>query len=232
MGNLQNKAVSTQSLLFKTLITFLATIALIFIFAGTITYWQGWVFAVFYSVVAILTTGQYLRRKDLVSERINPGPGVKRWDRIIFKIFTLLCMAVIALSSLDAGRFGWSPKLPVIVYVVSNAVMYISYSFIIWAMFTNNFFSSRVRIQTDRGQYVVQQGPYSIVRHPGYLGVLFWLPSQALTLGSLWGLIPAGLAVITIIIRTYLEDKMLRQELSGYIEYTQKVRYRLIPGIW
>jgi protein-S-isoprenylcysteine O-methyltransferase Ste14 len=232
MRKLQNRKISIQSLLFKTLITFGVTIALIFIFAGTFRYWQGWAFVVFYSVFAILTAGQYIRRKDLVNERLNPGPGVKRWDRIIFKIFTLLCMVVIALSCLDAGRFGWSPKFPTSVYVISNAVMYLAYSFIIWAMFTNNFFSSRVRIQTDRGQYVVQQGPYSFVRHPGYLGVLFWLPSLALVLGSLWGLIPAGLAVITIIVRTYLEDKMLQKELPGYIEYSQKVRYRLIPCVW
>jgi protein-S-isoprenylcysteine O-methyltransferase Ste14 len=110
--------------------------------------------------------------------------------------------------------------------------MFASYGFIMWAMFTNNFFSSKVRIQSDRGQYVVQQGPYKFVRHPGYLGVLFWMPSTALTMGSLWGLIPAALAVLTIIIRTYLEDKTLQKELPGYIEYTQKVRYRLIPGIW
>jgi protein-S-isoprenylcysteine O-methyltransferase Ste14 len=110
--------------------------------------------------------------------------------------------------------------------------MMFSYFFILWAMWTNNFFSSRVRIQTDRGQYVVQEGPYSFVRHPGYLGVLFWQPSIPLSLGSLWGLIPACLAVISIIIRTYLEDRMLQKELPGYSDYTRKVRYRLIRGIW
>lgn len=227
-----NNSISTRSLLIKTLLTFGVTAAVIFASAGRLTYWQGWLFVGFYTIFAVLTAGRYVRRKALVSERLNPGPGVKWWDRIIFRIFASLCLVIIVLSSFDAGRFGWSPKLPAAVYIISNAVMYISYSFIIWAMFTNDFFSSRVRIQTDRGQYVVQSGPYSFVRHPGYLGVMFWLPSLAVVLGSLWALIPAGLAMITMLIRTYLEDQMLKKELTGYVEYSQKVRYRLLPGVW
>lgn len=232
MENSQNKTIPVHSIVFRSLLTFAATIAVIFVSAGRISYWQGWVFSSFYFVFAAVTAGQCVRRKSLVNERLNPGPGVKKWDGIIFRIFALLSFVIIVLSSLDAGRFSWSPKFSAVVYVIGNAMMYISYSFIIWAMFTNNFFSSRVRIQIDRGQYVVQNGPYSFVRHPGYLGVLFWLPSLAIVLGSLWGLIPAGLAMAAIIIRTYLEDKMLQNELPGYAEYSQKVRYRLLPGVW
>jgi protein-S-isoprenylcysteine O-methyltransferase Ste14 len=232
MEDSQNKTIPVRSIVFRSLLTFCATLAIIFTAAGRISYWQGWTFSAFYIVFAAVTAGQYVRRKSLVNERLNPGPGVKKWDGIIFRIYAFLSFVIIVLSSFDAGRFGWSPKFSAIVYVIGNAMMYISYSFIIWAMFTNNFFSSRVRIQIDRGQYVVQNGPYSFVRHPGYLGVLFWLPSLAIVLGSLWGLIPAGLAMAAIIIRTYLEDKMLQNELPGYTEYSQKVRYRLVPGIW
>jgi protein-S-isoprenylcysteine O-methyltransferase Ste14 len=99
-------------------------------------------------------------------------------------------------------------------------------------MWTNNFFSRVVRIQTDRGHYVVQDGPYRFVRHPGYLAGCFSLLSMPLALGSLWGLIPATLAVLLIIIRTYLEDATLQNELTGYHQYAKKVKYRLLPGIW
>lgn len=232
MENPQNKLISAYTVLGKTLLTFMVTIVVIFVSAGRFNYWQGWLFVGFYVVFAVLTSGRYICRRGLVSERLNPGPGVKWWDRIIFRIFAALCFVIIVVSSFDAGRFGWSSEFPLFVYVLSNAVMYISYSFIIWAMFTNDFFSSRVRIQSDRGQYVVRSGPYSFVRHPGYLGVIFWLPSLSLVLGSLWGLVPAGLAMITILIRTYLEDQMLKKELTGYIEYSQQVRYRLLPGVW
>jgi protein-S-isoprenylcysteine O-methyltransferase Ste14 len=233
MENIQNrKILSGRSILIRSVIAFLVTIALVFISAGTLNYWQGWLFVAFYVLISLLAITKLAGSKDLMSERIKPGPDVKWWDKIIFRIYVPLNSVIIVISSLDGGRFHWSPHFPAVVYIISFAVMSLSYAFIMWAMWTNNFFSSRVRIQTDRGQYVVQQGPYSFVRHPGYLGVLFWQPSIPIVLGSLWGLIPAALAVITIIIRTYLEDRMLQKELPGYIDYTKKVPYRLIPGIW
>jgi protein-S-isoprenylcysteine O-methyltransferase Ste14 len=233
MDELNNKRqISRAGIWARSMATFLVVIILIFASAGTLKYWQGWVFVSFYNLFTLLTIGQFGKRKDLIQERIKPGPGVKWWDKIIFNIYVPLNTIIIVISSLDNGRFHWSSPFPAWVYVISYIIMLLSYSFIMWAMFTNNFFSSRVRIQTDRGQYVVQEGPYRFVRHPGYFGVLFWQPSIPFCLGSIWGLIPAGLAVLTIVIRTYLEDKTLQKELPGYIEYTQKVRYRLIPGIW
>ena len=94
------------------------------------------------------------------------------------------------------------------------------------------FFSSVVRLQNDRGQEVVQQGPYRMIRHPGYVAGSLMAISISLVLGSLWGLIPAGAVLILLIIRTYLEDTTLQRELPGYSDYARKVKYRLIPGIW
>ena len=96
----------------------------------------------------------------------------------------------------------------------------------------NRFFSTTVRLQCDRGQYVIRSGPYRIVRHPGYVGGILLGISMALVLGSLWALIPAGGVLILLIIRTYLEDITLQKELQRYTDYAQKVRYRLVPGIW
>ena len=101
-----------------------------------------------------------------------------------------------------------------------------------WAVRVNRFFSSVVRIQSDRGHAVVMDGPYRWVRHPGYVAGIMLGPGLALAFGSLWALIPAGLMVLVLILRTWLEDRTLQRELPGYIEYAEEVPYRLAPGIW
>ena len=101
-----------------------------------------------------------------------------------------------------------------------------------WAMLSNRFFSGTVRIQEDRGHTVVADGPYRVVRHPGYVGMIVMFVLPPLVLGSLWALIPAGLAALATVIRTALEDKTLQVELPGYAEYAQRTRYRLLPRVW
>ena len=101
-----------------------------------------------------------------------------------------------------------------------------------WALVSNAFFATTVRIQDERGHTVVSDGPYQYVRHPGYAGWgLSWVVTP-LMLGSLWALIPAGLGAIALVVRTALEDRMLKEELDGYQDYAQRVRYRLLPGVW
>jgi len=118
------------------------------------------------------------------------------------------------------------------VYVAAYIVLAVACAFSLWAMWTNRFFSSVVRIQTDRGHHVVQGGPYRLIRHPGYVGAILSVLSTAVVLGSLWSLIPAGLTTVLVSVRTALEDATLQRELPGYAEYASKVRYRLLPGVW
>jgi protein-S-isoprenylcysteine O-methyltransferase Ste14 len=92
--------------------------------------------------------------------------------------------------------------------------------------------AATVRIQTDRGHQVISNGPYSVIRHPGYLGAGLWALGTPLVLGSAWGLVPAGIAIAALVARTRLEDRTLRNELPGYPEYAQRVPYRLIPYLW
>jgi protein-S-isoprenylcysteine O-methyltransferase Ste14 len=116
--------------------------------------------------------------------------------------------------------------------VIATAVALISALFITWAMRSNPFFSSTVRIQQERGHQVVSAGPYRWMRHPGYVGVVFHYLAMPLVFGSLWAYLPVALLFVITVIRTALEDRTLQSELPGYREYAQSVRYRLLPGVW
>jgi protein-S-isoprenylcysteine O-methyltransferase Ste14 len=233
MENTENKShFSYPVMLIKIYALFFVVSASIYAMAGRLNYWQGWLFCGITLILLVITSVKFVDRKDLMRERFKSGPGVKWWDRIFFIFHIIFVIALFDISVYDGGRFHWSPQLPVVVYIVAYIIFLASYSFILWSMLTNNFFSRNVRIQSDRGQYVVQDGPYSFVRHPGYLGMILVFLSMPIVFGSLWGLIPACLDVIAFIIRTYLEDKMLQKELPGYSDYAKKVPYRLMRGIW
>lgn len=207
-------------------------IAIIIILAGRVNYWQGWVFGGICCFGVLIQSIAFINKTDLIKERFKPGPGTKWWDKIFWAFYAPTFFAVFIIACLDAGRFRWTAQLPLSVYIIGYIVYLLSQFITSWSMWVNRFFSTTVRIQTDRGQVVVRNGPYSFVRHPGYVGGILLAISSSLILGSLWGLIPAGGVVFLLIIRTYLEDITLQKELQGYSDYAVKVRYRLLPGIW
>ncbi len=132
---------------------------------------------------------------------------------------------------LDAGRFQWSYLN--YYFLIPGYLLYIfSNILVIWAMMENKHFEATVRIQKDRGHKVITSGPYKLVRHPGYLAGIIYVIGLPMILGSVYGFIASAAAILIIIIRTGLEDKTLKNELEGYVEYSKKVKYRLIPGIW
>lgn len=204
----------------------------IFLLAGRLDYWQGWVFFGIGMTAGTSVAILFRKNPELLKERTKPGPGMKWWDKVFWIFNILLYFGILIFGPLDAGRFMLSPEIPTSTYVIGYVFHLVGYVIILWAMWINTFFSSVVRIQKDRGQKVIQDGPYKVVRHPGYVGAILIAPSTAIVLGSLWSLIPAALWIVAIIIRTYLEDKTLHKELEGYKEYAKKVSYRLIPGIW
>jgi protein-S-isoprenylcysteine O-methyltransferase Ste14 len=226
------KKLSYQRIMIRSFISIIAMGAAIFALAGRLDYWQGWLFFSTFLVLMVAFGVFFAKKQDLMQERIRPGPGVKWWDKIFFVIYVPLSFCVSLFAALDAGRFHWSPQLPIVLYPVTFVLILLGYCIIYWAMWTNNFFSSRVRIQTDRGQYVVTEGPYRYVRHPGYVGAIIFTPASAVLLGSLYALYPVAITIVLLVIRTYLEDLTLQKELPGYIDYTRQVRFRLIPGIW
>lgn len=207
-------------------------LALFFVPAGTFRWPQAWIFLVLY-LSAVAGFFVYTKRKDpgLLKERISPRKSVKPWDRRLVRVYSLFLAAMIVLAGLDAVRFRWS-RLPIGWNVPGFGGLILAMLLGFWATRENTFASSVVRIQTDRGHYVCSTGPYAYVRHPMYVGVILSVISLPLALGSLFAFVPAGIIVGLFILRTSLEDKTLKDELPGYKEYAQKVRFRLIPGLW
>lgn len=206
-------------------------IALLFGLAGRWDYWQGWVYALLSTVIVVLMGTVLTPHQDLIEERLNPKEGVKSWDKLYFAITTPLYFIALALAGLDA-RFHWTANIPAVVYAAGVVVYLIGHAIMQWARYTNRFFSSMVRIQTDRGQTVCKSGPYAYVRHPGYTGGFLFTAVTGVVLGSWWACIPQCLAALLLVWRTSLEDKTLQAELPGYAEYVRTTKYRLIPGVW
>lgn len=210
------------------------TVLVVFLFAagGRLDYWQAWVY-IGLNVFFLSLTNWVLRDEpSLRRERITPGAGIKWWDKVYRVVSTPLHFLCLALAALDAGRYHWTPRLPLMLYLSVVAAYILGQSLTLWAKKANRFFSSVVRIQSDRGQTVCSEGPYRYVRHPGYLGGLTFGLSAPVLLGSLVGLIPAVLAALGLLVRTLLEDNTLLAELDGYRQYANTVKFRLLPYIW
>ena len=172
------------------------------------------------------------KNPELVKQRAKFGEGTKVWDKVCLPVFGLSYIAILVVGALDGGRLGWS-TMPIWLWPV-GAAMHISYQVVLsWSMTVNPHFEKTARIQRDRGHRVADSGPYRIVRHPGYLAtILGFVLGPPLMLGSWWAFVPAVLAAACLVVRTALEDRMLREELDGYDEYAGRVRYRLLPGVW
>ncbi|MGB8252239.1 MAG: isoprenylcysteine carboxylmethyltransferase family protein [Anaerolineaceae bacterium] len=210
---------------------FIVVLGLIyFISAGSLKLVWGWVFsAIFFgfTIGMVLAAGE-----GLMAERTTVHKDAKPWDRYLSLVPALSILGMLVVGGLDAGRGHWTPDIPLWLHLLAAALLIGSLLINTWAVKTNRFYSSVVRIQTDRGHQVVDSGPYAYIRHPTYMLTLLFGILLPLLLGSLWALIPGVMGSVGITIRTALEDKTLQAELPGYAEYSQRVKYRLIPGIW
>jgi len=202
---------------------------------GDFGWWQAWGYSLLLVAVGI---GGHIwaerRHPGLMAERQNAEKfqDAKAWDKVLAPLMALsISFPLPIVAGLD-HRFVWSPAFPLWLIVLGFILTSLGYAFAVWAMAENRFFSSVVRIQTDRGHAVCDSGPYRLVRHPGYAGNIPPLLGIVLALGSVWALIPAVAALIIAVVRTALEDQTLQEELPGYRDYARRVRYRLIPGIY
>jgi protein-S-isoprenylcysteine O-methyltransferase Ste14 len=207
--------------------------ALLFASAGRMDQPIFWAYIVIHSSAQLAMALLVFRRnRDLLEERQRPGVGAKVWDRILVWVYGLLAISLFVVAGLDVGRLHWSDTVPLWGQIVALLGFALSFALSIWAMVVNDFYSRVVRIQRNRGQYVVTQGPYRFVRHPSYIGSIFSWTCAALTLGSWLALVPAALIAVMLVVRTSLEDRTLQAELPGYVGYARKTRYRLVPGLW
>lgn len=222
----------SHKIIIRGILSYGLIVTLTFICAGRLNYWQGWIYNGL-NIIFVLLTYYYLSdNTGLIAERLKPGEGMKSWDKIYFMVSSPSYFVMIILSALDVGRFGWTPKLPLLGVIVGILLYIIGQSIFLWAKKSNKFFSTVVRIQKERGHKVCKGGPYAYVRHPGYISGIMYTFATPLVLGSFWGLTINLFTIVPLLVRTYLEDKTLQKELDGYFEYTKEVKYRLIPKIW
>ncbi len=179
---------------------------------------------------ASVVVGAFVADPTLAKERLRPGPGGK--DYLSALVIMPVWVGQHALAGLDVGRFHWSDSVPLALQVIGLLAMAAALAVVGWAVAVNRFFSSVIRIQTDRGHHLITSGPYRYVRHPAYACSPLLLIGAGLALGSWLATLLGLLMVLPLLWRTAQEDRILREQLEGYAAYAQKVRYRVLPGVW
>lgn len=206
--------------------------SLVFVGAWTLAYWQG----ALYVALAILgaTIGHLFmpRDSDLTARRASEAKAGQDWDKRLLGIFFIVNVAMFLVAGMDSGRFHWSGLVPLWVTMAGAALMIVGQVIFALAKRENAFFSSTVQVQPEHGHKVCETGCYRLIRHPGYLGMLLSLAAFPFVIGSYWACVPAVIGMVTLIIRTVLEDRILLDALPGYNAYAAKTRFKLVPGIF
>lgn len=208
--------------------------AVLFGAAGTWRWWGGWAFL---AELVVLSTAisLWLAKHDpgLLAERMGGinQRGQQRWDMIFMLVMMAVFLAWLALMGFDARRFAWS-HVPMAVRVAGAVAFAAGMAIVWWTFSANSFAAPVVKVQAERGQTVIDTGPYAFVRHPMYAGALLFFLGAPLICGSWWGLLILPVAALGIGWRAVGEEKMLREALRGYDAYAAKVRYRFAPGVW
>jgi protein-S-isoprenylcysteine O-methyltransferase Ste14 len=212
--------------------SFVMIAAILFLSAGRLNWTWAWVYLGICVASLLINAPIMLRTSpETIAERGQPQK-TKEWDKIVGSLWGLMIyIALPLLAGLDV-RFGWIGGIRPAWNIAGAIAQAVGLGLTSWAMITNAYFSTAVRIQSERGHTVCRSGPYRFVRHPGYVGFVLQSLSLPVLLGSLWALIPGVIAALLMGLRTFLEDRTLQAELPGYPDYIKEVRYRLIPGIW
>jgi protein-S-isoprenylcysteine O-methyltransferase Ste14 len=233
IGDQPHEPIDRRRLIISTAASLLILVFCLFLPAGTWAWYRGWLFLIVL-VAASVVIIMYLRRvnPDVIAGRVNRHERPRLWDLVLGLIgFLPTMLAIPIVAAVDDGRFHWS-HVPWWGCLAGYALIATGFVGFTWAMAVNKFFEPSVRIQTDRGHKVIDTGPYGIVRHPGYAFGFPLFLGMPLALGSLWALIPAVMLCPLFVARTVLEDRTLQNELPGYRQYAERVRYRLVPGLW
>jgi len=227
-NNRLSKRELTTKVFARILIFIPVLLAMFFLTAGTFAYWEAWVYLAVTLVPMFFFLAYFLKYDPELLERRMRMKEKEAEQKLIIKIASLCYVLTFLLPGFDQ-RFQWS-DVPVGVVIAADALVLLGYGMVFFVMRENRY-ASRI-IEVEPGQQVITSGPYSIVRHPMYLGVLLMFLSAPLALGSYWAIIPALLIPPTLVARIRNEEKVLERDLEGYQQYMQKTKYRLIPGIW
>lgn len=207
--------------------------ALMFAVAETTDWLWGWVFHIVHWLAWLMMTVVLIRSNpELLNRRGRRQANDKLWDFIMVSIYGITWILMLLLAAFDV-RYAWTAPIAPVWHILGNLLILLGFALTTWAMAANRHFEVTVRIQNDRNHHVISDGPYRYVRHPGYTGVIlafyFGMP---LALGSWPAAVMAVIGLVTMVVRTALEDRTLQAELPGYSDFTQQTRYRLVPGIW
>jgi protein-S-isoprenylcysteine O-methyltransferase Ste14 len=204
----------------------------LFAAAGTFAWPAAWAYLAVMALVLLGYTAIIAKMPDLVVERNRPPADAKPWDKPLVTIIAVICpIAMVVVAGLDR-RFGWTGPISTWWHAAGLILLAAGGWLTNRSVAANRFFSALVRIQRDRGHEVVDTGPYRVVRHPGYLGSIIYMQGAALSLGSWPTLALVDAVTLVVVYRTAREDRTLREELEGYADYAQRVKARLIPGLW
>lgn len=204
---------------------------LLFLPAGTFNYWQAWVFiAVFTATTAGPSIYWAVKRPEVLRRRMSAGPlaETRPAQKIIVSGIYLMSSALFVVSALD-HRFGWS-QVPTAVVLAGNMLVAVGLALAMLVVHQNSYAAAYISVEAD--QHLVSTGLYGLVRHPMYFGALIMMMGTPLALDSYWGLVVLIPSLVVFAFRILDEEKALKEELSGYAEYTQKVHHRLVPGVW
>ena len=202
--------------------------------SGRWNWWEAWFYALVYVLTFIISRAlAACRSPDILRERgkFMDHADTQPWDKVLAPLVGLGGGLLPLAVGLEA-RFG---SQPVFSLGLKLSALTLFLAGMIWAsaaLIENSFFSGTVRLQKERGQAVISAGPYAVMRHPGYSGALLTYLSTPILLESWWAFLPALFLLAVLVLRTFLEDRFLQENLPGYREYAARVRYRLIPGIW
>ena len=229
-----SKARLISLLLAETAALMVVLAGVLFASAGTVGWPSGWVYL---GLFAALSLGISLWLADadpgLLRERLASPyqKGQKAFDRVFMSLVMVVYLGWTVLMGLDARRFAWS-HVPVALQALGAALIAASYLGVAWVFAANSFAAPVVRIQAERGQTVIDTGPYAVVRHPMYAFAALQFVGAPLMLGSWWGLAVVPVAYLGLAWRIFGEEQAMREELAGYGDYARRVRFRLLPGVW
>jgi len=205
---------------------------LLFWAAGTLTWPRAWIhLGLWVATLAVNFIILLFSNRAVLLARMKRQRISETFDKVLLTLLLPATLAIPVAAGLDAVRCQWS-RLPMWGMYLGIVLHAAGDAFLLWAMIVNPYLEKTVRIQAERDHQVITTGPYAIVRHPMYAGVMLTFAGIPLVLGSYWTFLPVGVMSLLLVIRTALEDRMLQRELPGYEDYARRTRYRLLPGVW